>query len=157
MSDIAKAVGDIPSGLFVVAVARESGEQDGFLASWVQQLSFSPLLIGIAIKKERNIFQDIEQGALFSVNVVGERNRELMKPFWNGYTAEDNPFTHLAQQRHSTGAILLEDAKSVIICRKKDIIYPGDHALVIAEVLDSVVYDTEGSSVVHFRKSGATY
>ena len=35
----AKAVGHIPSGLFVTCV-KDGEQKDGYLASWVQQISF---------------------------------------------------------------------------------------------------------------------
>ncbi len=50
-SDKAVAVGLIPSGLFIVAVRDPSTKLiDGYLASFVQQISFNPLIVSLAIK-----------------------------------------------------------------------------------------------------------
>lgn len=48
----ALAVGHIPSGLFVVAI-KDGENKDGYLASWVQQVSFKPLLVSLAISPSR--------------------------------------------------------------------------------------------------------
>ena len=50
----ALAVGHISSGLFIVATKNKDDLIDGYLASWVQQVSFSPLLISLAIKPGLN-------------------------------------------------------------------------------------------------------
>ena len=46
MSDKAQAVGHIPSGLFIVTTT-DGGKKDGYLASWVQQVSFEPLVLSL--------------------------------------------------------------------------------------------------------------
>ena len=69
----AAPVGHIPSGLFVVTTLNEKGEKVGYLASWVQQLSFNPLRIGLAINSDRPGFDQINEGAQFAVNTVGKQ------------------------------------------------------------------------------------
>lgn len=158
MVDKSRAVADIPSGLFVVVVKdSKTGNIDGFLASWVQQVSFSPLLISLAMKPERNIHQAIADGAVFSLNVVGEKDSSFMKSFWSGYEDQANPFTQLKYKESEDGAIILEDAKSVIVCKQSEVVTPGDHSLVIAEVLNSYEQDENSATLVHRRTKGLEY
>ena len=44
----AQSVGDIPSGLYIVCSQNKDEHKDGYLASWVQQASFKPLLISLS-------------------------------------------------------------------------------------------------------------
>ena len=53
---LAAALGRIPSGLFVLTV-RHGGRELGMLASWVQQCSFEPPQISLAINKERDVLE----------------------------------------------------------------------------------------------------
>ena len=51
---LAGALGRIPSGIFVLTVGRDNVET-GMLASWVQQCSFQPPLLSVAIQPGRDI------------------------------------------------------------------------------------------------------
>ena len=145
--------------VFFVVAAKDlkTGHIDGFLASWVQQVSFDPLLISIAMKPSRNVHELITSGETFSINVVGDKKKDFMKHFWSGYDPKKNPFDQLAHQQSAQGGVVLQDAKSVMVCRCKQTLTPGDHTLVIAEVIESVMQDTEAKSLVHLRKSGLSY
>ena len=156
--DMARAAADIPSGLFVVVVKdSKTNIIDGFLASWVQQVSFEPLLVSIAMKPERNVHDLISSGAIFSLNVVGEDKKDFMKYFWSGYEKDKNPFNHLSYKESDEGAIILEDAKSVMVCRKNKILSPGDHSLVIAQIINSYEQNENVETFVHRRKKGLEY
>lgn len=158
MTDKSRAVADIPSGLFVVAVKdANTGKIDGFLASWVQQVSFEPLLISLAMKPERNIHNLILDGAAFTLNVVGEKNKEFMKHFWSGYDATKNPFDELGLTEGPDGTVLMKDAKSVMVCKNLNTVTPGDHTLVIAEVTHSFEQDETTQTFIHRRTDGLDY
>jgi len=77
-SEINIPVGHIPSGLFIVSV-RDPISQiiDGYLASWVQQVSFDPILIALAVKSGRPAYNLIKSGQVFCINIIGEHD----KPF----------------------------------------------------------------------------
>lgn len=154
----ATAVGHVPSGLFIVAVQDQTtGTIDGYLASWVQQASFSPLLISLAIKPGRPAYDLIKSGRVFSVNVVGDHDKSYLKHFWKGYDANQNPFAEIPYEISENGAIILKQAKSVIECQLVDSVSPGDHDIVYAKVLASHVLNEESRPHVHIRKSGADY
>ena len=154
--DKAQAVGHIPSGLFVVCT-KDGEQKDGYLASWVQQISFSPLMIAVACKKGRAGYEQIISGKTFTLNVVGEKNTNFMKHFWSGYTAEDNPFSKLDHDISENEGIILKDAKSCIECKMVSVQEPGDHDIVFAEVIASYVLDEESPVKTHIRKSGLDY
>ena len=152
------AVSHIPSALYVTcAKDNKSGKIDGFLASWVQQVSFEPLLISICIKSERLSFDSIKEGEVFSMNIVGEHNKQIMKPFWSGYPEGQSPFDELEHSISEEGGIVLKDAKSTLICKAREITSPGDHNLVVAEVLNTIVSNPESETVVHKRRTAFDY
>lgn len=157
-SDKALSVGHIPSGLFIVAVEdKNSNEIDGYLASWVQQVSFNPLIVAIAVKPGRPAYDLIKAGKTFAINVVGDHDKVYLKHFWKGYDPAQNPFHELPIERGENGGILLKQAKSAIECRLISSVSPGDHEVVFAEVLSSYVMDEASKPMTHVRKSGASY
>ena len=153
-----QAVGHIPSGLFIVC-SKEKGTDrvDGFLGSFIQQISFEPLLVSLAVKPGRPSSDSILDNQIFTINVVGDHDKNYMKHFWSGYDAEKKPFDEIDHEVTSDGAVILKQAKSTIVCRAKEISQPGDHHLVIAEVLESHVHSDEATPLTHIRKDGLSY
>lgn len=154
----AASVGHIPSGLFVVC-AQHPGTQvvEGYLASWVQQVSFEPLMVSLAIKPGRPACDLILQGNVFTVNVIGDHDNGYVRHFWSGYDPESNPFDSLALRRGRSGGIVLEAAKSAMECGLHSSTQPGDHIVVIARVLDCYVLNELARPLVHIRETGLTY
>lgn len=156
-TDKATAVGHIPSGLFIVtAKHKEDSGIDGFLGSWIQQVSFEPLLISLCVKPGRPAYDSIMNGETFTVNVIGDHDTTYLKHFWSGYDPEKNVFEQIDHEVRD-GAVIIKQAKSSIICRKVSSSKPGDHEVVIAEVIESVVHDDNAKPQVHIRKSGLDY
>ncbi len=154
----AAAVGHIPSGLFIItAKSSKDNHIDGFLGSWVQQISFDPLLVTLAVKPGRPACDLILSGDVFTINVVGDHDKNYLKHFWQGYDPENSPFDELPFHEGKNGGIILDAAKSAIECKLVSSSTPGDHQLVVAEVLASEVISTEGKSMTHTRKSGLDY
>jgi len=157
-NDKAAAVGLIPSGLFIVAVKDQNNQtSDGYLASWVQQVSFSPMLVSLAIKPGRPAYDLIKAGKPFAINVVGEHDKSFLKHFWKGYDPAQNPFNELSHFVGENQGLILDQAKAAIECVMVSSSLPGDHEIIIAEVKSSHILNTEAKPMVHLRKSGADY
>lgn len=159
MSDLksqAEAVGHIPSGLFIIT-AMEGEHKAGYLASWVQQVSFSPLLVAFTIKKDRPCYKSITSGQAFAINIVGDHEANYLKHFWSGFDPAKNVFNEIDHRISDKGAILITKAKSAIECVFSTKTEPGDHEVIFAEVLNSYHFAPEAKSKIHLRKSGLDY
>lgn len=156
-SEIATSVGHIPSGLFIVAVKEADSAIDGYLASWVQQVSFNPLIVSLAIKPGRPAYEMIKSGKPFAINIIGDHDKSYLKHFWKGYDPANNPFNELPHHFGPNGGVILDQAKSAIECQVIESMKPGDHDIVFAKVLSSHVMNEEAKPLVHVRKSGADY
>lgn len=154
----AATVGHIPSGLFIVAVKDHDGSTiDGYLASWIQQVSFNPLMVSIAIKPGRPAYDLIKSGKTFGINVIGDHDKSYLKHFWKGYDPASNPFTELPHQFGEFGGVILNQAKSAMECKLVSSSQPGDHEVFFAEVLSSYSMNDEAKPLTHVRKSGENY
>ena len=155
----AVGIGHIPSGLFIVCApnGEKEGQWDGFLASWIQQVSFDPLLISLCVKEGRPSVQQILEGSPFSINVLGTDHKGILKHFWSGYDPNTNPFASIEHKTGETGELILAQSRSTLVCQKFSTDQPGDHHLVVAKVLKSIINDANSPSLVHTRKSGLSY
>lgn len=157
-SDKASAVGHIPSGLFIVAVQDlDSQITDGYLASWIQQVSFDPLIVALAIKPGRPAYDLIKAGKTFAINIVGDHDKNYLKHFWKGYDPDQNPFKELPHHLGEFKGVILNQAKSAIECVMINSVKPGDHEVIFAEVKSSQIMNADSKPMVHIRKSGADY
>jgi flavin reductase (DIM6/NTAB) family NADH-FMN oxidoreductase RutF len=150
------AVGHIPSGLFVIA-GEYDGVKTGYLASWVQQVSFEPLLISFTIKPDRPGYQAILDGKTFTVNTVGDHEANYLKHFWSGFDPEKKPFDEIPHEISEDGGLLIKSAKSAFDCRFVSKSTPGDHDVFVAEVIASYQFNEGASPKVHIRKTGLDY
>lgn len=151
----AAAVGKIPSGLFIVTTLLD-GRREGYLGSWVQQTSFSPLLISVAVKPGRACHAAIKAHGRFCINVVGQNNGGVMKPFWSVKEGVD-PFGGLDVIETPRGNLILRNALAAIECEARSSATPGDHEIIFAEAVESHLLQPEDKPLTHVRKSGLGY
>lgn len=151
----ASAVGRIPSGLYIITTLYE-GRKEGFLGSWVQQAAFEPLLVSIALKPGRPCYAAIKAQGRFCINIVGQNNGGIMKPFWSVKEGVD-PFAGIEYVPTARGNVLLKQAVAALECEARTSAMPGDHEIVFAEVLESHLLQPEDKPLTHLRKSGLSY
>ena len=149
-------VGKIPSGLFIV-IASDENHTDGFLGSFVQQVSMDPLRIALAIKPGRPAYDLIKAGNLFSVNVVGTHDKSYMKHFWSGYNPDDQPWDKFDNHRSESGAAIVSGALGAMECKMHTTVNAGDHELIIADVVICHTLAEDGKPMVHIRPHGLKY
>jgi flavin reductase (DIM6/NTAB) family NADH-FMN oxidoreductase RutF len=152
---LAAALGRVPSGLFVVTVPHDQAET-GMLASWIQQCSFEPPQISVAIKCGRDIAAWLMEDAPFVVNVLDESQTDMLIHFGRGFKLDEPAFTGLAIERSESGAPVLSEALAYLDCQVVACYPGGDHDLYIGRVVAGRML-SEGHPMVHIRKSGLHY
>ena len=152
---LAAALGRVPSGLFILTVGHD-GRETGMLASWVQQCSFDPPQISLAVKAGRYAADLLTDKATFVVNIVAAGQNELLKHFGKGFGPGEPAFTGLDVYCTAEGVPVLRAALAHLDCRVAGRFGAGDHDLVIGQVVGGRLHG-EGQPAVHVRKSGAHY
>jgi flavin reductase (DIM6/NTAB) family NADH-FMN oxidoreductase RutF len=151
-------VGHIPSGLFVVTVQnQETKEYEGFLASWVQQASFEPLMVSLCIKDGRPGIKTVLNKSPFCINIVGKDRTEYLSHLKKINKNGENPLKKIPHKKVAGKGVFIDGAKSVIICKAKEISHPGDHYLITAEVIEGVILNSNTSSETYLRNEGSHY
>jgi flavin reductase (DIM6/NTAB) family NADH-FMN oxidoreductase RutF len=151
---LAAALGRVASGLFVLT-ARRGEAETGMLASWVQQCSFEPPLVSVAVARGREIAACLTAGALFTLNILDDTQTDMIVHFGRGFAAGEPAFTGLEVERGEGGPVLA-DALACLECRVASRCPTGDHELIVGEVLRGRLLG-EGHPMVHIRKSGMHY
>lgn len=151
---LASALGRIPSGLFILTVRRGQSET-GMLASWVQQCSFEPPLITLAVKRGRDVLAWLTEGSLCILNILDSSQTDMIGHFGRGFALDEPAFTGLEVEPGGIAPILSE-ALAYLECRVTSRCVAGDHDLIIAQAIGGRLLG-EGQPMVHIRKSGFHY
>lgn len=152
---LAAALGLIPSGVFVLTV-RHGEAETGVLVSWVQQCSFDPPAVSVAVKRGRYVGDWLAVGAACTLNILGEGQSQLLKHFAAGFGAHEPAFTGLEIERRDDAAPILLDALAHLDARVVSRQPAGDHDLFILQ-LDGGAVHHAGRPRVHLRKNGLRY
>lgn len=152
---LSSALGRIPSGLFILT-ARQARAETGMLVSWVQQCSFTPPLVSIALRAGRDIVGWLTDGASFTLNILDATQTDMIAHFGKGFAADQPAFEGLEIDRSEAGNVVLSEALAYLDCAVHSRCGAGDHELLVARVLAGRVLG-EGPPMVHVRKSGAHY
>ncbi len=152
-----KAIGRIASGLFIVTFHNvEANKPDGMLMSWVQQCSFEPPMLAIAVKKGRFGYEQIKKAGCLVVNVMSKANGAIISKF---YKASDDRFAGIETLDSSfPDALIIAEAVANLECKVVSIAEsPGCHDLILAEILSGEVRHEELEPSIHLRKNGLDY
>jgi flavin reductase (DIM6/NTAB) family NADH-FMN oxidoreductase RutF len=153
--EMAAALGRVPSGLFVLTV-RNGARETGMLTSWVQQCSFEPLQISLALKQGRDVLAWLADGAAFTLNILDDSQTDMLVHFGRGFALGEPAFEGLAVERPGGAAPVLCEALAYLECRVAGRFPVADHELLVGQVVGGRVLNA-GHPMVHVRKNGTHY
>ena len=123
-------------GVYVVGVSC-NGEQNAFTASWVIQVSFTPLLLALSINPNHSSYKMLKKGGVFTVNVLPTDRPDLAEQF--GQPKHADKFAGVVWHQGKTTAPILDDAIAYFECNFSHECEAGDHRLIIGRVIYGAV------------------
>lgn len=151
---VARVLGQIPSGCFVLTAAH-NGKSTGILASWVQQASFDPPIVTVAVKHGRHIRPLIEGSGHFVLNTIGEESNPMFKHFAKGFEPGQDAFSGL-ETRAMPAGIVLDQCIGHMACKLVGHIDAGDHRVFLGQIIAGAAH-RPGEAHVHVRANGFKY
>ncbi len=152
---LGRALGRIASGVYVVTVAR-NGKEDGMLTTWIQQISFEPPAVLVCVKEGRPLLDELNENDVFVVNVLSKKNMDIYKSFAKPFDPAINRFNGLAILNDCSDGPVFADCVAFLSCKVSKIIKAFDHRLVLGEVIDGAILNSE-EPFVHLRSNGFGY
>jgi flavin reductase (DIM6/NTAB) family NADH-FMN oxidoreductase RutF len=124
----------------------------------VEQASFKPLGITIAVAKDRAIESLMQVGDTFVLNCLEEGNfAPLMKHFLKRFPPGADRFEGVEWTPAGNGSPILSAALAYMECTVKSRLETSDHWITYAEVVDGNVAKPDGRTAAHHRKIGNYY
>jgi flavin reductase (DIM6/NTAB) family NADH-FMN oxidoreductase RutF len=131
-----KALGTMTYGIYGLTTFYKD-EINGMIASWVSQVSYDPLLILVAVHQNRYSHHLIEQSGCFALHVLTRDQTDFLRRFKGSGSKEK--FTGIQWRRGITDCPVLNDCLAYFECMVKAEYTPGNHTLVIGEVIAAQV------------------
>ena len=147
-----KALGRVASGLFVVTAKCEDKE-DAVLASWVNQCSFDPPAVTIALATLRQARLLVEGAGAFIVNVLPKDDMALLKYFSR---PPEDIFKGVMTRKGLEDIRILIDAVAYLECEVVQSMQAGDHVLYVGEIVGGKTLKG-GDPYIHVRDNGFNY
>lgn len=149
----------IPYGLYVLTSEAGSSVASGTV-NWVTQASFEPPLLAIGVKEGTRSLANIQEGGSLAISFLGAGQGDLAFAFFGDAEVDGEEFVtknaRVPFERTPGGAIVLRDTPGWAELSSREIVTIGDHAVVVAEVVD--VGQREGEpSLVTLRDLNLNY
>ena len=153
----AKAVGRLVGSMCIVTTQKEE-VSGAMLASWVSQATFNPPGLTVAVAKERAIESLLFKGNNFVLNVLPEgKHISLMKHFLKPFAPGEDRFEGVETEEAENGCPILKDSLAYVECQVANRMECGDHWLLYAVAEQGSVFQPDGVTAIHHRKSGTHY
>lgn len=137
------ALRKIPHGVFIVGT-KQDGQLNAFTATWLNQVSFTPPLVAVGIRKDSHSFAMIQESRVFSVSILGKQQKSVAEHFVKPATVVGEKLKEVPHHLGKTGSPILDEAIAYVECEVREIANAlGDHAVVIGEVVEAGVRSKE--------------
>ncbi len=156
---IAPILGRVPSGVFILVAGDGGGQKTGLLASWIQQASFEPPQVTVAVNKSRYLNEWLSEGAPVTINQVANGDGDLFKHFGKGFEPDADAFDGVETLDGNNGLPLLKAAMASMegsILTRMD---AGDHVIHLIAINAAKAHQdpSDFDPFVHVRKNGFSY
>lgn len=153
---IGEALGRIPQGLFILTAEFE-GRVLGMMVSWVQQVSFEPPMVLVALRKGREIVPLIHDSHRFALNQIARQDRLTRRKFSDTKIADEERLQTMEIVRKTTGSPVLARSLAFMDCELiRHIDIDGDHDLYVGLIRDGGILHA-GEVDVRLRTDGFAY
>ena len=150
------ALRKFPHGVYVVGT-KQQDHVNAFTATWLTQVSFSPPLVALGVKKEGHSFGIIQESKVFSINILGASQKSLAEHFVKPAGVAGKKLGGVRHRLGKTGVPILDEAIAFLECEVREIANgQGDHAVIIGEVVEAGVRDKDAPALT-LRETGWHY
>lgn len=154
-SPLARALGSLPTGLYIVTTNGEAGPL-GFVGSFVMQQGLEPPVVSVAVGRDREHLAAMRSAGRFAISILDESSQGSMGAFFKKYEGDATPFDQLNTATSPGGMTVLSDALAWFECELTGEHETGDHVVVFGRVVEGDKA-REGSPSIHLRKNGLGY
>ena len=148
----------MPSGLYVLG-SRAGERRNGMTLNWATQVSFDPKLVAVSVEHEAFTHELISGGGVFSLNVVAQEDRAIVRKFTKPVDVDLVAHTLNGFPFHDgmTGAPILDQSVAYLDCEVRQTVDVGSHTLFLGEIVDAGFQLDEDTPVLAMHDTRMNY
>lgn len=156
---ISPILGRVPSGVFILVAGNADNKKTGLLASWVQQASFDPPQVTVAVNKSRYLNDWLGEGSPVTLNQVSQDDKVLFRHFGKGFEPDADAFAGVSYSAGDNGLPVLTDGMASMEGKVVSAMEAADHVVYLVEITNAIAHQAadEFNPFVHVRKNGFNY
>jgi flavin reductase (DIM6/NTAB) family NADH-FMN oxidoreductase RutF len=129
----------LTNGMYILT-SRSREHFGAATITWVSQASFKPPLLMVALRKDGSAFQCVVESRTAVLHVLDCGQRDIAQKFFAATTESQGRLNGEPYFEGTDGAPVLENLGAYLDCKALEILEkPGDHAIVVFEVLNAVL------------------
>ena len=128
----------IPSGLFIVT-AKDGERGTGAIISFATQISFDPVLIALAIRKDSRFYSVAKSNDYLAVHFPSIEQQAMVASFFKIKNIGENAINGFEFHWSDFSTPLLDDIPMILEVKITDIVEKGDHPVFICEVVNAIL------------------
>jgi flavin reductase (DIM6/NTAB) family NADH-FMN oxidoreductase RutF len=132
----------IPNALALIG-SRSGDTRNAMTASWVTQLSMSPVLVGIGVDNEALTHRLVSESGVFTVNLWDATDTRVFVKFSKPASDDGSALNGRPVRAATTGAPVFDEAIAWMDCEVRHRLDLGSHTLFVGEVVDAAIRDDE--------------
>lgn len=126
----------ITYGLYVLT-ARDGTTWSAATVNWLSQCSFAPPLVMVGVKRDSGLYAALRQAGRGIVHVLGADQKDLAGDFFRPTEVKDETINGHPYRLTEQGLPVLLEAPWYFAIEARDWVERGDHAVLVAEVVDA--------------------
>ena len=139
------------SGVCVINTTAPDGQRAAMTASSVTSVSNDPPSLLVCVNTAARLDTLLKQSDYFCVNVLSEEQQVASEVCANPEKSDQRFDLAEWQPIAESGLDYLSNSLSVFVCRKQQIIPYGTHSIVLADIEQVMVSETQKSALVYIN------
>jgi flavin reductase (DIM6/NTAB) family NADH-FMN oxidoreductase RutF len=129
----------LTNGMYILT-SRSADRFGAATVTWVSQASFKPPLLMVALRKDGSAFECVSESRAAVLHVLSGDQQAIAQKFFAATVESQGLLNGEPYFEGTNGSPILENLGAYLECKALEIApTPGDHAIVVFEVLDAVL------------------
>lgn len=143
-----------PQGVTVVTT-WVGGRAYGMTVSSFTSVSMNPPLVLMAIDRSSNSYKAFKEAKTYAIHILSS-SQALLSEVFAGRVKKQDKFEDINYDEGPERVPILRDTFAYLVCRRYRIHEAGDHDLILCEVLDVAIKNSDFKPLIYRNRSYTT-